>query len=76
MNALPKGPGKTDTDRYARCISASKRVRWDIDYDVIRGRRFDRSQKFLPDGLLACPPAWCHGLVYIRSALAEGMIRP
>jgi hypothetical protein len=26
-------------------------VRWDIDEDVIRGRRFDRSQKYLPDGL-------------------------
>jgi hypothetical protein len=39
------------TDRYARCISASKRVRWDIDEDVIRGRSFDRSQKYLPDGL-------------------------
>src|SRR4029453_6611081 len=37
--------------RYERCISASKRVRWDIDKDVIRGRRFDRSQKYLPDGL-------------------------
>ncbi len=41
----------TDSDRYARCISASRRVRWDIDEDVIRGRRFDRSQKYLPDGL-------------------------
>ena len=41
----------TDSDRYARCISASKRVRWDIDEDVIRGRSFDRSQKYLPDGL-------------------------
>src|SRR4026209_1752242 len=38
-------------DRYERCISASKRVRWDIDKDVIRGRRFDRFQKYLPDGL-------------------------
>src|SRR5215831_18234841 len=38
-------------DRYERCISASKRVRWDIDKDVIRGRSFDRSQKYLPDGL-------------------------
>jgi len=38
-------------DRYERCISASKRVRWDIDKDVIRGRRFDTSQKYLPDGL-------------------------
>ena len=36
---------------YGRCISASKIARWDIDKDVIRGRSFDRSQKFLPDGL-------------------------
>lgn len=41
----------TDTSRYARCIDISKRVRWDIDKDVIRGRTFDFSQKFLPDGL-------------------------
>jgi hypothetical protein len=40
-----------DSDRYARCIKASKRVRWDIDEDVIRGRGFDGSQKYLPDGL-------------------------
>jgi hypothetical protein len=26
-------------------------VRWNIDEDVIRGRSFDRSQKYLPDGL-------------------------
>jgi hypothetical protein len=48
MNAMVQ---TTDTDRYARCISTSKRVRWDIDEDVIRGRRFDRSQKYLPGGL-------------------------
>ncbi|NUZ07249.1 hypothetical protein [Piscinibacter koreensis] len=41
----------TDTTRYARTIEASKRVRWDIDRDVIRGRTFDLSQTFLPDGL-------------------------
>jgi hypothetical protein len=40
-----------DTSRYAQCIANSKRVRWDIDDDVIRGRRFDQSNKFLPDGL-------------------------
>lgn len=40
-----------DTARYERCINASKRIRWDIDADVIRGREFDLSQKFLPDGL-------------------------
>lgn len=40
-------------DRYAKCIDASKRVRWDIDKDVIRGREFDFTKKFLPD-TLAC----------------------
>ena len=40
-----------DTDRYAKTIAASKRIRWDIDDDVIRGRQFDYSKKFLPDGL-------------------------
>jgi hypothetical protein len=39
------------SERYAQCIEVSKRVRWDIDRDVIRGRRFDFSRKFLPDGL-------------------------
>jgi hypothetical protein len=38
-------------DGYARCIQTSKRIRWDIDKDVIRGRRFDLAHKFLPDGL-------------------------
>src|SRR5208283_3067453 len=39
------------TERFARCIAASKRVRWDIETDVIRGRHFHRANKFLPDGL-------------------------
>ena len=39
------------TEQYAKCIDASKRVRWDIDRDVIRGREFDFTMKFLPDGL-------------------------
>ena len=39
------------SSRYAKCIEASKRVRWDIDEDVIRGRRFDFAKKFLPDRL-------------------------
>lgn len=38
-------------ERYAKCIEASKRVRWDIDRELIRGREFDFSMKFLPDGL-------------------------
>jgi len=41
----------TDTRRYAKTIEASKRVRWDIDRDILRGRRFDLAEKFLPDGL-------------------------
>ena len=40
-----------DAGRYAKCIEVSKRVRFDIDRDVIRGRRFDYSRKFLPDGI-------------------------
>jgi hypothetical protein len=40
-----------DNNRYARAVAASKRARWDIDSDVIRGRTFDLAHKFLPDGL-------------------------
>jgi hypothetical protein len=49
----PTTPTTTATphDRYLRTIDASKRVTWDIDADVIRGRRFDATEKFLPDGL-------------------------
>ncbi len=51
MNAVAKLDVSTDTRRYARCIEVSKRIRWDIDRDVIRDRRFDFGAKFLPDGL-------------------------
>ena len=40
-----------DSARYAKCVEVSKRIRWDIDRDVIRGRGFDFTKKFLPDGL-------------------------
>src|SRR4051794_6593126 len=52
--AMPSALGEhvsPDEERYARCIAISKRVRWDIDKDVIRGRSFNRGDKFLPDGL-------------------------
>ncbi|MED5620933.1 hypothetical protein [Ideonella sp. BN130291] len=39
------------TERYAKTIEVSKRIRWDIDRDVIRGREFDIGQTFLPEGL-------------------------
>src|SRR3954452_17165412 len=48
MNAISK---ISESDRYARCIYTSKRVRWDLDEDVIRGRTFDVAHKFLPGGL-------------------------
>jgi hypothetical protein len=40
-----------DPTRYAKCVEVSKRVRWDTDRDVIRGRQFDFDRKFLPDGM-------------------------
>jgi hypothetical protein len=48
MNAISK---ISATERYARCVETSKRVRWDVEHDVIRGRGFDAAHKFLPDGL-------------------------
>jgi hypothetical protein len=36
---------------YSQCIETSKRVRWDIDRDVLRGRSFEPNRKFLPDGI-------------------------
>ncbi|HET9976824.1 MAG TPA: hypothetical protein VFQ20_05265 [Burkholderiaceae bacterium] len=41
----------TDSARYAKCVEVSKRIRWDTDRDVIRGRAFDFSKPFLPAGL-------------------------
>ncbi|SEA71744.1 hypothetical protein [Variovorax sp. YR216] len=38
-------------NQYAKVIENSKRVRWDIDDDVIRNRRFDLAKTFLPAGL-------------------------
>ena len=48
MNAISK---ISSSEKYARCIYTSKRVRWDVDEDVIRGRRFNPGQKLLPEGL-------------------------
>ena len=49
MHATATPP--TATQRYAKTIEVSKRIRWDIDRDIVRGREFDLAQKFLPDGL-------------------------
>jgi hypothetical protein len=42
---------RIDSSRYAKCVEISKRIRWDTDRDVIRGRAFDFGRRFLPDGL-------------------------
>lgn len=39
------------TPSYAKCIEISRRIRWDIDRDVIRDRLFEPDRKYLPDGL-------------------------
>jgi len=36
---------------YQRAVLASKRARWDIERDVLRGRSLEREHKWLPDGL-------------------------
>jgi hypothetical protein len=48
---MQAAPQHLDTARYAKCIEVSKRVRFDIERDVIRGRKLDFGTKFLPDGL-------------------------
>jgi hypothetical protein len=49
MNAPLNPPAQHDA--YARAIAASKKARWQIDNDVIRGRVLDLEHKYLPDGL-------------------------
>ena len=51
--SIPQSAVRPDvvSARYARAVEASKRIRWDIDRDVIRQREFDFTKKFLPDGL-------------------------
>jgi len=44
-------PNPADAKVYARCIEVSKRIRWEIERDVIRGRSFEFDKKFMPDGL-------------------------
>jgi hypothetical protein len=51
MTTITETTTETEINRYQRCIDTSKRVRWDIEDDVIRGRKFDPTDKFLPDGL-------------------------
>ena len=48
---MQAAPVPVDPKRYAKVIEVSKRIRWEIDRDVIKAREFDFTKKFLPDGL-------------------------
>ncbi|HUH94970.1 MAG TPA: hypothetical protein VL742_17720 [Casimicrobiaceae bacterium] len=48
---MPHVAAVSDSKRYARAVEVSKRIRWEIDRDVIKERPFDFTKKFLPDGL-------------------------
>ena len=51
MDAVVDAGNASPAVRYAKCVDVSKRIRWDIERDVFRGRDFDFSKKFLPDRL-------------------------
>lgn len=44
-------PESGQASRYARSVELSKKSEWQIDRDLLQGRTFDFSRKFLPDGL-------------------------
>jgi hypothetical protein len=48
MNAVLK---PSPTEKYALCARISRTGAWDIEADVIRSRRFDAEEKYLPDAL-------------------------
>lgn len=47
----PSAAASGSSARYAKVIETSRRVRWEIERDLIRGRRFDYTRSFLPKGL-------------------------
>jgi len=44
-------PESDQAARYARVVASSKKSEWQIDRDLLQGRTFDFSRKFLPDAL-------------------------
>lgn len=54
--------------RYTRCVKLSKRNEWQIDRDVMRGRGFDDSRHFLPEGL-----SYTHRLSFLTAGEARFM---
>ena len=62
-------------NQYSKVIANSKRVRWDIDNDVIRRRRFDLDKTFLPAGLSPPPPS-CNSSGLWRNSLRTSSSGP
>jgi hypothetical protein len=51
MNAIIQSTQTHRSNPYARAVLASKRARWDLEKDVLRGRVLDPTRPWLPDGL-------------------------
>jgi len=49
--ATTRSPETARAPRYAQVVRLSKKAEWQIDRDLVQGRTFDFSRKFLPDGL-------------------------
>lgn len=52
--------------RYARLVQLSKKGEWQIDRDLLAGRNFDFSRKFLPDAL-----SWVDRLPFLSAGEAR-----
>ncbi len=48
MNAVIQ---TTSQNPYRRAVAASKRAHWELEQDVLRGRRLEPEHKYVPDGL-------------------------
>ncbi|MBB6096246.1 hypothetical protein HNQ60_005168 [Povalibacter uvarum] len=49
--AVAPAPASSRATRYAQIVQSSKKAEWQIDRDLLQGRAFDFSRKFLPDAL-------------------------
>ena len=51
VESCPRSPAHAARRAMRAAVKISKKVEWQIDRDLIRGRELDFSRKFLPDGL-------------------------
>jgi len=61
MNAIATNVQQSESRQYEKCLSNARKVNWDIEKDVIRGRTLNARHKYLPDTLsLATELAFLH----------------